>query len=519
MRISLRLLVCVALASTSCKDDDPPTQGEDGGTTTTGTTPGTTTTGTPPGTTSSSGGADEGSSGDESGTDTGGDPCAVRPEPGRPVNWNRYGLDDDNSRHNPDETVITTANVQCLQPVWSLDDLVGVTSTPAVVDDVVYFGEWDGDVHAHAAADGAEIWVTSLGNQVNDSPLVTDDRVYVGDNDGNVHALDRATGAVQWSMELDPHPAAGIYSSPVIVDGMLVIGVSSVELATAQEDYTFRGSVVGLDPATGEEQWRLYTTENDDTAGAGVSVWSSAAVDLERGWIYIGTGNAYEEPGGPLSDSLLAVDASDGSLQWSVQFTEDDVFTIFGPASTGIDADVGAAPNLFTTRMGQDLVGVGDKGGYYRALDRDTGDIVWMTQVGGGTPLGGIMTTAAVADGVIYVGNNTWKVLYQFGNPDNSGVSVALSVEDGSVLWETPTNAPIFGAMTVAGGVVYHGLVRGDVLALDAADGTELWRTEPGHDIGGGFSVVNGQLYVGHGFWFLIEPADPFGGFVAYGLP
>ena len=513
------LLVCVALASTACKGDDPPAQESSGGTTTTGTPPGATTTTGAPATTSSTGGADDESSGDESSSDTGEDPCAVQPEPGRPVNWSRYGRDDANSRYNPDETVITATNVHCLQEVWSLDELAGVTSTPAVVDDVVYFGEWDGDVHARAAADGAEIWVTSLGNQVNDSPLVTDDRVFVGDNEGFVHALDRSTGEVQWSVELDAHPAVGIYSSPVIVDGMLVIGVSSVELATAMDDYTFRGSVVGLDPTTGEEQWRLYTSENDETSGAGVSVWSSAAVDLERGWVYIGTGNAYEEPAGPLSDSLLAIDASSGELQWSVQFTEDDVFTIFGPGASGIDADVGAAPNLFTTRTGRDLVGVGDKGGYYRALDRDTGDIVWMAQVGPGTPLGGIMTTAAVADGVIYLGNNTWNVLYEFGNSENSGVSVALSIEDGSVLWETPTESPIFGAMTVAGGVVYHGLVRGDLLALDASDGTELWRTEPGQDLGGGFSVVNGRLYVGHGFWFLIEPANPFGGFVAYGLP
>lgn len=46
-----------------------------------------------------------------------------------------------------------------------------------------------------------------------------------------------------------------------------------------------------------------------------------------------------------------------------------------------------------------------------------------------------------------------------------------------------------------------------------------LLAIDAGHDLGGGVSVVNGQVFLGHGFWFLIEPANPFGGFVAYGLP
>ncbi|MEM6992814.1 MAG: PQQ-binding-like beta-propeller repeat protein [Myxococcota bacterium] len=511
-------LLILALAI-GCGEDPPPASG-----TTTGAEPGSTTAATTvvvPGTSTGDVADDSTSGGESSGgsTTTGADPCAESPEPGRPANWNRYGLDNDNSRFNALESQITAANVHCLQSRWSLDDLVGVTSTPAVVDDVVYFGEWDGEVHALEAADGSVVWTANVGAQVNDSPLVEEARVYVGDAEGFVHALDRGTGEIQWSVELDAHTAAGIYSSPVLADGVLVIGVSSVELATALDDYTFRGSIVGLNPDTGEELWRFYTADNTPSSGAGASIWSSAAVDEARGWIYIGSGNAYEEPAGPLSDSVIALEAATGELQWSTQFTADDVFTIFGPAANGADSDVGAAPNLFTTRDMRDLVGVGDKAGYYRALDRDTGDIVWMNEVGPGSPLGGIMTSAAVADGVIYVSSNEWAALYDFGNTANSAMTVAISADDGVTLWETPNDAPIFGALTVAGGVVYHGTVTGDLVALDTVDGAELWRTEPGHGLGGGFSVVNGMVFAGHGFWFLIEPANPFGGFVAYGLP
>jgi polyvinyl alcohol dehydrogenase (cytochrome) len=140
---------------------------------------------------------------------------------------------------------------------------------------------------------------------IDDSPLVTADRVYVGDARGRLHALDRTSGAVVWSRQLDAHPLTRIFSSPLLVDGLLVVGVASVELALPVSDFAFRGSVVGLDVVTGAERWRLPTGSGADAAG--VSVWSSAAIDRERGLAYIGTGQSCEQPAGPRSDSLLAI--------------------------------------------------------------------------------------------------------------------------------------------------------------------------------------------------------------------
>ena len=76
--------------------------------------------------------------------------------------------------------------------------------------------------------------------------------------------------------------------------------------------------------------------------------------------------------------------------------------------------------------------------------------------------------------------------------------------------------APMFGAMTFANGVVYHGTIDGTVHALSAKDGSELWSDTPGGGIAGGFSVVAGSLYVGRGFWFSTPPATPSGGLVVY---
>jgi hypothetical protein len=67
-----------------------------------------------------------------------------------------------------------------------------------------------------------------------------------------------------------------------------------------------------------------------------------------------------------------------------------------------LDYDIGASSNLFQID-GPAVVGVGDKGGRYAALDRDSGQTVWRRRLCPGSHLGGIMTTAAVARGSIWV--------------------------------------------------------------------------------------------------------------------
>ena len=276
---------------------------------------------------------------------------------------------------------------------------------------------------------------------------------------------------------------------------------------------------MGLDADTGQERWRVYTSENDATSGAGVSVWSTAAVDEARKLVFIGTGQSYEQPAGPRSDSLLAIHYDTGEVAWVHQFTPNDVFTIAG-GGPGPDADVGASPNLFSIGT-RDVVGVGQKNGFYHVLDRATGDTIWEVQLTGGGPLGGVMVTAAVHDGVVYVNSNKWVAYGIFSgvnSPLDTSATFALDARDGTILWQRPMPAPMFGAMSSANGVVYQGTIDGTAHALSAADGTELWSDQPGGGIAGGFSIVGGTLYVGHGFWFFSPPASPDGGFVAYSL-
>jgi polyvinyl alcohol dehydrogenase (cytochrome) len=437
-----------------------------------------------------------------------------------PDEWPVPNHDKQNSRTNPAETHISPDNVARLAPRWHIDGLSAVTGTPVVVDGVVYFGDWSGVFHALRTSDGTEIWSRPLGSPIRPSALVAGDRVYAAESDGTLTAMRRDTGDVVWTATLDTQPLLSIDSSPVLAGNTIVIGIASFEQGIRKPDYTFRGNVVGLYADTGQERWRVYTSQNDATSGAGVSVWSTAAVDEARKLVFIGTGQTYEQPASPRSDSLVAIHYETGEVAWVHQFTPNDVFTIAG-GGPGPDADVGASPNLFSIGT-RDVVGVGQKNGFYHVLDRETGDTVWEVQLPGGGPLGGVMVTAAVHDGVIYVNSNHWVAFGIFSgvnSPLDTSATFALDARDGTILWQRPMPAPMFGAMSSANGVVYQGTIDGTVHGLSAADGTQLWSDQPGGGIAGGFSIVGGTLYAGRGFWFFTPPASPAGGFVAYSLP
>ena len=317
--------------------------------------------------------------------------------------WARVGFDLANTRATDDES-IGADEVADLAPAWALDGVTGVSGTPAVVDGTVYVGDWTSHVRALDAATGEERWAHDLeSSYVGGSVVVDADVVYVGTFDARIVALDRATGEPAWETDIDPYPKAVVFGSPVVADGLVVTGVGSFEVFVPSDPPTFRGTVVALDAETGDEVWRFHVTDQAAGEGAGVSVWSSPAIDRERGVLYIGTGQAYSLPAPARSDSLVALDLATGEEVWHRQFTAGDAWSVALPS--GLDADVGAMPNLFTVD-GTDAVGVGDKAGTYRALDRDSGEILWEAPLTEGGLQGGVMASAAVAGGTVYVTSN-----------------------------------------------------------------------------------------------------------------
>ncbi|HET9611704.1 MAG TPA: PQQ-binding-like beta-propeller repeat protein [Acidimicrobiales bacterium] len=440
------------------------------------------------------GGGDDGpGSGDAS--------AAARPT----AEWVRLGYDLANTRAAVGETVIGPGTVADLRPAWELDGVKGVTGTPVVAGGEVYVGDWTGHLRALDAGTGDERWAHDLGGgYVGGAVALDDDVVVVGTFDARLVAVDRATGEPVWEVSVDDHPKAVVFGSPVLVDGLVVVGVGSFEVFAPGDPPTFRGQVVAVDAATGDEAWRFTVTAGDETEGPGVSVWSSPAVDTDRGVLYIGTGQAYAPPAPPRSDALLALDLRTGREVWSTQFTAGDAWTIADP--TGLDADVGAAPNLFTAG-GTDAVGVGDKAGTYRALDRDTGEVLWEHRITEGGLQGGVMASAAVAGGTVFVTSN---------EASRDAVLAALDADTGDELWRVDVGAHVTGPVTWANDVLYVADDSGRIAAYDADGGGRLWSHAVPFPAAGGIAVVDGTVYAGWGWWLASEPDDADGGLIAF---
>src|SRR5262249_12420624 len=135
--------------------------------------------------------------------------------------------------------------------------------------------------------------------------------------------------------------------------------------------------------------------------------------------------------------------------------------------------------------------------GTFFALDLVSGATAWTYETGAAVREPnlkidlGILGSAAVADGTVYVGDATATVH-------------ALDTTSGTLRWKTKvdkqTNACIWSSPVVANGVAYVGVAsvaketgfRGNVVALDAATGKQKWKTysvPKGADGGGAFAV------------------------------
>ena len=423
--------------------------------------------------------------------------------------WTIYGHDLDNTRLNPHETTISHDTVSKLKVAWSTKGLVGVTGTPVVAAGVVYYGDWTGAVRAVKATTGVPIWKTMVGAPFIGSPAVSGDAVFVAGG-ATLARLDRAKGTLQWKVVTNENPAAGIDASPVVVGNIVLQATASNEEPIPKKIYTFRGSISAYDARTGRERWRFYTTQNNAHDGPGVGLWSTPAVDTRRKLLFIGSGNAYAEPTGPLADSILAIDYRTGKLRWSRQFRKNDVFSAGNPKSP--DTDVGASPNLWTTH-GRDLVGDGDKAGVYHALDRDTGQIVWESNLSQGDVFGGELGSGAFVDGKLIVSSNNGG--FSLTAPNTVARVYALDPATGKILWRAkPLPQKIFGPVSAVAGVAFVGTTAGTYVALDTRTGAQLWSYHAPGMIGGGASIVDGRVYWGYGFQFFTGGGD--GGLIAF---
>jgi polyvinyl alcohol dehydrogenase (cytochrome) len=495
--------------------------------------------------------------------------------PVQAADWLDLGNGIDNTRNQAAETQISPENVGGLAVKWKTKLNGDVFSTPAVDADSVYVADTSGQLIRLNRETGEIIWQRPVrdytgiyGDVARASPVIVGEVLVLGsqgsrtlDKDGaRVFGIDKVSGDPLWQMTLDTHPIAIITQSAVAHNGTVFVGVSSWEeyKATVIPGYdccSFRGSLAALDALTGELRWQTHVVPEAE-GYSGNPVWGGMpAVDPERGLVFATTGNNYSAPKAlrdcvqdarrdadaaaeaaclaaePVNyvDAFVAFHIKTGEIAWGRPVLPYDPYTqaCYPPTAnpgncqspSGPDFDFAQGPSLFTISIDgvpRDVIGAGQKSGIYWTLDRDTGEVLWQTEVGPGSALGGMQFGSATDGERIYVavanfGKKSWKLSGHGGDAGrriSHGFWSALDAATGEILWQTadPNNgATDMAAVSVANGVVYAGsLAPGrdadTMFALNAATGDILWRFASGGSVAGGAAVVDGTVYWSTGY-------------------
>ncbi|MCB1672544.1 MAG: PQQ-dependent dehydrogenase, methanol/ethanol family, partial [Pseudomonadales bacterium] len=308
-----------------------------------------------------------------------------------PENWMTYNGSYLSQRHSLLDQ-INRDNVGDLELRWMLPNQVfgAWQSNPLIVDGIMYVTERPNSVMAVDAVTGRVFWkyrhTPAENSRVccganNRGVAVLDDRVFMGTLDARLVALDRINGEPLWDVPVgDVDQAYSVTMAPLVVKDKVIVGVGGGE-------YGIRGYVAAFYAATGELAWKTYTIpgpgetghdswEGDDWQHGGAPVWITGSFDPELNLTYWGVGNpgpdwnAGQRPGDNLySDSVIALDADSGELQWYFQFTPNDAYD-YDSVQVPVLAD------LAWQGQARKVMMWANRNGYFYVLDRTDGEFL-----------------------------------------------------------------------------------------------------------------------------------------------
>ena len=466
------------------------------------------------------------------------------------ADWPMYGHDIAQSRSNPAETAITTANVASLKQLWVFKTAAPVSATPTVVNGVVYFGGWDHNFYAVNAATGALIWKVSLVTPQGDnesspgiqsSATVLGNRVFFGDSCGYLHAYPTdGSGALSTTMTVRNRgcgstgtespgfpvdlagalpnaadaPHAALFSSPTPFAPTVGANKGRMLLYMGEASHVdnpcIHGAEFAVDAKSGKVVWRFDVTPSTAIGGG---VWSTPAIDATNNLVYIDTGDCVNNASAGFSESIIALDASCSgvSVDGSCKKLPPENFPPMSPATPGnpvwyfeahpngemADLDFGSSPNVITKNGVPVLVGAGSKDGAYYAVNagRLGGQLAWSTKVAevSSVTVGNSISSALGG----FNGSTGFENQKVYGNTvDGPEFEVALNGLTGALAWNAADAVSSLGAIGLGNGLVYSGDNSGLFKARDASSGMLLFEASVGGAVAGSPVPAESKVFV-----------------------
>ena len=461
-----------------------------------------------------------------------------------PQNWMTYSGSYSGQRFSKLDQ-INTGNAHSMVAKWVYQTAATgkLETTPLVVDGILYGTAQDDRAFALDARTGRPIWmyqrqlpsdIRPCCGRVNRGLAILGDKVFIGTLDAHVIALDTKTGAVVWDVTAADYRTGHSFTvAPLAVKNLIVIGVSGGE-------YGVRGFIDAYDAENGARKWRYYTVpgpgepghetwEGDSWKVGGAPAWNTGTYDPATNQIFWPTGNPAPSNRGEgragdnlYSNSLLALNADSGKLNWYFQFTKHDEH----------DWDATQAPVLIDAG-GKKLIAQADRNGYFYVIDRTNGKLISATPYGRttwsdskdaeGRPVanknasptleghtvcpGALGTTNFMAptydplSGLFYVTArdqcdifSTAPQPYEAGHafygsayfPSEEarpylGFLKAIDPATGETKMKFQHTSPTWsGVLSTAGGLVFSGDAEGNLIAFDAASLKLLWHFQMG---------------------------------------
>jgi alcohol dehydrogenase (cytochrome c) len=461
-----------------------------------------------------------------------------------PQNWMTYSGDYSGKRFSGLDQ-INTKNVNTIVAKWVYQTAATgkLETSPLVVDGILYATAQDDRAFALDACTGRPIWmyqrqlpgdIRPCCGRVNRGLAILGDKVFLGTLDAHVIALDAKTGNVVWdAVAADYRTGHSFTVAPLAVKDLIVIGISGGE-------YGVRGFLDAYDAATGQRKWRFYTVPGPDEPGheswegnswktGGAPAWNTGTYDPTTNQIFWPTGNPAPSNRGAgragdnlYSNSLLALNADTGKMNWYFQFTKHDEH----------DWDATQVPVMIDAG-GKHLIAQADRNGFFYVIDRTRGKLISATAYGKttwsdtkdaeGRPVannqasptlqgrticpGALGTTNFMAPtydpqtSLFYVTArdqcdtfSTAPQPYEAGHayygsayfPSEEaepyrGFLKAIDPATGQVKWMFEHTSPSWsGVLSTAGGLVFSGDAEGNLIAFDAASGKPLWHFQMG---------------------------------------
>lgn len=281
--------------------------------------------------------------------------------------------------------------------LWTFQAAEPFSGSVVATDDLVYAGTGDHRVVALDAHTGALRWEYTTKGPVDSSPAVTGDWLFIGMRDGRLVSLDRHTGAERWEF----NTGGPVGSPPLVTDGEVYIANSNGRLTVLDAEtgafrwHTENGRALGRVSREGDVVFTAAMGNYylwDARTGAFLHNYpTSSSVSTA---VVIDDGKAYA---GDFRGSLWVSDISYRPA-WYLKGSGRRLFSqlyLWDLAPKPDNGDLwgkrlGRA-TLFPFALGGGRIFVPDGDSNVRAVDINTHDVLWTTDVGEGQATGALL--------------------------------------------------------------------------------------------------------------------------------